>query len=77
MKKQSKDNQTHLILVVKGATYSRWKRLIRSQGRGADVILATSNSYKATVDSIKGLRPDGRLVLMGASATNEPLVLGI
>jgi len=27
------------------------------------------------VDSIKGLRPDGRLVLMGASATNEPLVL--
>ena len=27
------------------------------------------------MDSIKGLRPDGRLVLMGASATNEPLVL--
>ena len=42
----------------------RWtdgKRLLEEQGRGADVILGTSNSYKATVDSIKGLRPDGRL----------------
>jgi D-arabinose 1-dehydrogenase-like Zn-dependent alcohol dehydrogenase len=39
---------------------------------GADVILATSNSYKATADSIKGLRPDGRFVLMGVSTT-EPL----
>jgi alcohol dehydrogenase len=36
---------------------------------GADVILATSNSYKATADSIKGLRPDGRVVLMGVSTT--------
>jgi alcohol dehydrogenase len=43
-------------------------------GGGADVILATSNSYKSTADSIKGLRPDGRLVLMGVSAT-EPLTL--
>ena len=41
-------------------------------GGGADVILATSNSYKATADSIKGLRPDGRVVLMGVSTT-EPL----
>jgi alcohol dehydrogenase len=38
---------------------------------GADVILATSNSYKSTADALKGLRPDGRLVLMGFS--NEPL----
>src|SRR6266508_4460203 len=41
---------------------------------GADVILATSNSYKATADSIKGLRPDGRIILMGVSMT-EPLTL--
>jgi alcohol dehydrogenase len=41
---------------------------------GADVILATSNSYKATADSIKGLRPDGRVVLMGVSTT-EPLTV--
>jgi alcohol dehydrogenase len=41
---------------------------------GADVILATSNSYKATADSIRGLRPDGRVVLMGVSTT-EPLTI--
>src|ERR671921_33062 len=41
---------------------------------GADVILATSNSYKATAESIKGLRPDGRVVLMGVSTT-EPLTI--
>ena len=38
-------------------------------GAGADVILATSNSYKATADAIKGLRPDGRVILMGVSST--------
>src|SRR4029453_16869676 len=38
-------------------------------GGGADVILATSNSYKATADAIKGLRPDGRVILMGVSST--------
>jgi alcohol dehydrogenase len=43
-------------------------------GGGADVILATSNSYKATADSIKGLRPDGRVVLIGVSTT-EPLTI--
>jgi D-arabinose 1-dehydrogenase-like Zn-dependent alcohol dehydrogenase len=32
---------------------------------GADVILATSNSFDAVTDSIQALRPDGRLVLMG------------
>ena len=37
---------------------------------GADVILATSNSYKATADAIKGLRPDGRVILMGVSSTD-------
>src|SRR5215217_1235502 len=45
-----------------------------ADGGGADVILATSNSYKATADSIKGLRPDGRVVLMGVSTT-EPLTI--
>jgi D-arabinose 1-dehydrogenase-like Zn-dependent alcohol dehydrogenase len=38
-------------------------------GGGADVILATSNSYKATADAVKGIRPDGRVVLMGFSST--------
>jgi len=32
---------------------------------GADVILATSNSFDAVTDAIQALRPDGRLVMMG------------
>lgn len=43
-------------------------------GGGADVILATSNSYKTTGDSLNGLRPDGRMILMGVSTT-EPLIV--
>jgi D-arabinose 1-dehydrogenase-like Zn-dependent alcohol dehydrogenase len=35
---------------------------------GADIALGTSNSMDAMADSIRGLRPDGRLVLMGAEA---------
>ena len=38
-------------------------------GEGADVILATSNSYRAIADAIKGIRPDGRVILMGVSPT--------
>jgi dehydrogenase len=40
-------------------------------GGGADVILGTSNSVDAMADSIAGLRPDGRLALMGFE--NKPL----
>ena len=43
------------------------------QAGGADVILVTSNSYKAASESLKGLRPDGRMVLMGIS--DEPLIV--
>ena len=42
---------------------------------GADVILSTSNSTKAMVDCIQGLRPDGRLVTMGADA--EPISVSL
>lgn len=35
---------------------------------GADVILGTSNSIDAMADTIQGLRPDGRLVVMGFEA---------
>src|SRR5262249_10646486 len=42
---------------------------------GADIILSTSNSTKAMNDSIQGLRPDGRLVTMGADA--EPLTMSL
>jgi alcohol dehydrogenase len=43
------------------------------QSGGSDIILVTSNSYKAVGEALKGLRPDGRLVLMGFSG--EPLVI--
>jgi dehydrogenase len=42
-----------------------------AEAGGADVILATSNSYAPVTDAIQGLRPEGRLVLMGVA--HEPL----
>ena len=42
--------------------------LLIKDGKGADIILATSNSYKATADAIKGIRQDGRVILMGVSS---------
>ena len=42
---------------------------------GADIILSTSNSTKSMMDSIQGLRPDGRLVTMGVDA--EPLSVSL
>jgi D-arabinose 1-dehydrogenase-like Zn-dependent alcohol dehydrogenase len=38
---------------------------------GADVILVTSNSYKPATAALQGIRPDGRMVIMGMS--EEPL----
>ena len=40
---------------------------------GADVVLGTSNSSDAMADSIQGLRPDGRLVLMGLDTKRLPI----
>ncbi|MGA7384968.1 MAG: zinc-binding dehydrogenase [Methylocella sp.] len=42
---------------------------------GADILLSTSNSTKAMVDSVQGLRHDGRLVAMGVDA--EPLAVSL
>ncbi|MFL6434885.1 MAG: alcohol dehydrogenase catalytic domain-containing protein, partial [Nitrososphaeraceae archaeon] len=71
----SKDKEELAYKLGADSVVADGKGLLEDQGRGADVILATSNSYKAIVDSINGLRPDGRLILMGVSATNEPLTL--
>lgn len=46
---------------------------LRAAG-GADVILMTSNSYKAASDALKGLRPDGRLVFMGYSGSESLII---
>ncbi len=40
---------------------------------GADIVLGTSNSADAMADSIQGLRPDGRLVIMGVDAKPLPI----
>jgi len=40
---------------------------------GADVVLGTSNSMDAMANSIQGLRPDGRLVVMGVEAKPLPV----
>ena len=40
---------------------------------GADILLCTSNSYEATVDAIRGLRPNGRAMIMGID--HNPLAL--
>jgi alcohol dehydrogenase len=40
---------------------------------GADIVLGTSNSTDATADAIRGVRPDGRLVVMGVEA--RPLMV--
>jgi alcohol dehydrogenase len=42
---------------------------------GADIILSTSNATKSMMDSIQGLRPDGRFIVMGADA--EPLSISL
>ena len=67
----SKDKEELAYKLGANAVVSDGKGLKNSGG--ADVILATSNSYKATSNTLKGLRPDGRLVLMGIS--DEPLIV--
>jgi alcohol dehydrogenase len=42
---------------------------------GADIVLSTTNSTKSMVDSIQGLRPDGRFVTMGADF--EPISISL
>jgi D-arabinose 1-dehydrogenase-like Zn-dependent alcohol dehydrogenase len=42
---------------------------------GADIVLSTTNSTQSMMDSIQGLRPDGRIVTMGADS--EPISLSI
>jgi 2-desacetyl-2-hydroxyethyl bacteriochlorophyllide A dehydrogenase len=42
---------------------------------GVDIVLGASNSADAMADAVRGLRPDGRLVVMGYEA--KPLALSI
>ena len=40
---------------------------------GADIVLSTSNSSDAMGDAVQGLRPDGRLVIMGVEGKPIPI----
>src|SRR5919199_603368 len=64
----SKDKEELLYKLGSDHVVSDGEALLKD-GEGVDVILATSNSYKATADAIKGIRPDGRIILMGVSST--------
>lgn len=44
---------------------------------GADVLLCTGNSYPAVADAMKGLRPNGRAMIMGIDANPLPLSWGL
>lgn len=48
--------------------------LKQSDGWGADIILVTSNSYKVATEALRGLSPDGRMVLMGISTVTSEIV---
>jgi D-arabinose 1-dehydrogenase-like Zn-dependent alcohol dehydrogenase len=43
---------------------------------GADIVLGTSNSADAMADAVQGLRPDGRLVVMGFEPKPLPISIG-
>ncbi|MFL6381331.1 MAG: alcohol dehydrogenase catalytic domain-containing protein [Nitrososphaeraceae archaeon] len=65
----SKDKEELAYKLGADSVVSDGEALLKD-GEGAEVIiLATSNSYKATADAIKGIRPDGRVILMGVSST--------
>jgi len=69
----SKDKEELVFKLGADSVVNNGDALKHEGGGGADILLVTSNSYKAAVDALKGLRPDGRIVLMGASA--EPFVV--
>jgi alcohol dehydrogenase len=69
----SKDKEKMLRQLGADDVVSDGDALVKSGG--ADVILVTGNSWKAAADAMKGLRPRGRVVLMGVSG--EPLQVPI
>jgi alcohol dehydrogenase len=62
------------LVVSDGESLSSYGSDGQVSSGGVDIILATTNSYKAVTDSFKGLRPDGRVILMGISG-KETLVI--
>jgi alcohol dehydrogenase len=69
----SKDKEELAMKLGADSVVNNGDALKQEGGGGADVLLVTSNSYKAVGDALKGLRPDGRMVLMGFSG--EPFMM--
>jgi alcohol dehydrogenase len=69
----SKDKEELAMKLGADSVVNKGDALKQEGGGGADVLLVTSNSYKAVGDALKGLRPDGRMVLMGFSG--EPFMM--
>jgi alcohol dehydrogenase len=69
----SKDKEELAMKLGADSVVNNGDALKQEGGGGADVLLVTSNSYKAVGDALKGLRPDGRMVLMGFSG--EPFMI--
>ena len=66
---QSKDKEKMIRDLGADEVVANGEKLLAAGG--ADVLLATSNSWSATAEAAKGMRPEGRIVLMGVS--DEPL----
>jgi alcohol dehydrogenase len=66
---QSKDKEKMIRDLGADEVVANGEKLMAAGG--ADVLLATSNSWSATAEAAKGMRPDGRIILMGVG--HEPL----
>ena len=66
---QSKDKEKMIREMGADEVVANGEKLMAAGG--ADVLLATSNSWASTADAAKGMRPGGRIILMGVGP--EPL----
>jgi alcohol dehydrogenase len=68
--KDSKDKETLISQLGADEIVENGEKLLTAGG--ADVLLATRNSGTETADAMKGMRPDGRVILMGVSSDPLP-----
>jgi len=66
---QSKDKEKMIREMGADEVVANGEKLMAAGG--ADVLLATSNSWVATADAARGMRPYGRIILMGVGP--EPM----
>ena len=75
----SKENEVRKIQFTGRSTYilslpKKWMNEMHLKpGDPVTIIREANNSYKAAADTLRGLRPDGRLMFIGAS--DEPFTI--